>query len=192
MRLAPLQRIVQRRRRERLAHWRVPQPLRIRRTNIHHRVMHVRRTPRPELRHLYPPVLRKMRGHNFVGVFDFALRRNLHRPWASSPPDQAAEYSIPQPIFAAAARHAHLPQALPPQPTPEIVAICCGVNETSLAKCPYRGSANHGGIIFISTACAIAPAHGASARRSPAAWAQLPRCDGNSGSDPARSAAHLL
>src|ERR1700691_5714038 len=37
----------------------------------------------------------------------------------------------------------------------EIVAISPALNEGSLAKCPYRGSANHGGIIFISTAAAI-------------------------------------
>ena len=57
----------------------MPQPLRIRRTNIDHRMMHVRRTPRPQFRHLHPSVFRKMRRHNLVGVFHLTLRRNLHR-----------------------------------------------------------------------------------------------------------------
>ena len=78
VRLAPLQRIAQRRRRERRSHWRMPQPLGIRRTNIHHRVMHMGRTSRAKLRHLHPPILGKMRRHNLVGVCNFSGRRNVY------------------------------------------------------------------------------------------------------------------
>jgi hypothetical protein len=52
------------------------------------------------------------------------------------------------------------PAGAPASAQAEIAAICFSVKEMSSAKCPYRGSANHGGIIFISTACAIAFAHG--------------------------------
>ena len=41
-----------------------------------------------------------------------------------------------------------------------MVAICDSLNDGSFEKCPYRGSANHGGIIFISTAAAIFRAQG--------------------------------
>src|SRR6202790_1804328 len=40
------------------------------------------------------------------------------------------------------------------------VEIWPAVNDGSFEKYPYRGSANHGGIIFISTAAAIFPAFG--------------------------------
>ena len=119
MRFAPFQRIVQRRRRERLTHRRMPEPLRIRRTNVYHRMMHMSRTPRPELRHLHPPVFGEMRRHNFVGVFNLATRRESALTSASSPPDQAGECSTPQPISSAQARRAHPPPALLRQTMPE-------------------------------------------------------------------------
>ena len=41
--------------------------------------MHILAARRPNLRHLHPCVLRESRGHDFVGVFDVAVRRNRHR-----------------------------------------------------------------------------------------------------------------
>ena len=35
---------------------------------------------RPHFDHLHPPVLGKMRGHDFVGIFHFTARRNRNRP----------------------------------------------------------------------------------------------------------------
>ena len=40
--------------------------------------MHMCGAARPKLRHLHPPVFRKMRRHNFVGVLNLTPRRNLH------------------------------------------------------------------------------------------------------------------
>src|SRR5258706_6921633 len=42
----------------------------------------------------------------------------------------------------------------------EIMAISCEVRRRSLVKCPYFGSANHGGIICVTTAALSALAHG--------------------------------
>jgi hypothetical protein len=41
-----------------------------------------------------------------------------------------------------------------------MVSISVCVNERSLLKCPYRGSANHGGITLERTAAFMAFAHG--------------------------------
>src|SRR5580698_3449590 len=73
MRLAFLQRIVQRGGGKGFAYGSVPQPRRIRWTNINDRVMDMRRTTGPELRHLHPAVFCKMRSHNLVGVLDLAV-----------------------------------------------------------------------------------------------------------------------
>ena len=61
---------VQHRCRERYAHRRMAQPVRIWRANVDHRVMHMRRTRRPHLDHLHPFIFGEVRRHNFVCVFD--------------------------------------------------------------------------------------------------------------------------
>src|ERR1700678_1526349 len=43
-------------------------------------MMHMRRARRPHFHHLHPLVLGKMSRHNFVRIFHFSARRNLHRP----------------------------------------------------------------------------------------------------------------
>ena len=57
----------------------MPQPFRIRRPDVHHGMMHMRRASRTKLRHLHPAVFRKMRRHDLVRVFDFAVRLNRYR-----------------------------------------------------------------------------------------------------------------
>src|ERR1051326_1662080 len=79
MRLPPFVGIGEGGRGEGLPNWGVPQPWRIWRTNVDHGMMHVRGTPRTKFRHLYPPVLRKVRRDDFVGVLDYPARRNLYR-----------------------------------------------------------------------------------------------------------------
>src|ERR1700756_3462707 len=56
----------------------MPEPLRLRRADINHRMMNVGRTSRTELRHAHPTILGEMSGHNLVCVLDLAARRNLH------------------------------------------------------------------------------------------------------------------
>ena len=59
--------------------WRVAQPLRIRRPNVHDGVMHVLAARRTNLRHLHPFAFGESGGHDFVGVFDVAARGNCNR-----------------------------------------------------------------------------------------------------------------
>src|SRR5579859_6841672 len=79
VRLPPLGWIIECGRGEGLSYRGVPQPWRIWRTNVDHSMMHMRGTSRTKLRHLHPPVLRKVRRDDFVGVLDFPARWNVHR-----------------------------------------------------------------------------------------------------------------
>src|SRR5258708_3573307 len=52
------------------------------------------------------------------------------------------------------------PSGAPLSAQVEMMAISSGLKRRSLAKCPYFGSANHGGIICVTTAALSALAHG--------------------------------
>src|ERR1700733_3201496 len=110
---------------------------------------------------------------------------------ASSPRDQAAEYSIPPPSFAALARRARRPQVLP-------------IGTMLKSSRSAAGSAQHYWqnvrIVDRQTTAASSssrphapspPPTASSVHTSPATWEQLRPACGNSGSDPAKSAARL-
>ena len=52
------------------------------------------------------------------------------------------------------------PSGAPRSTHAAIVAISDSLSDRSLLKWPYCGSANHGGIALVTTACLIAFAHG--------------------------------
>src|SRR5258708_3556158 len=52
------------------------------------------------------------------------------------------------------------PSLAPPSTHATSVSISCLLSERSSAKCPYCGSANHGGIFLVTTSDLIALAHG--------------------------------
>ena len=96
-----------------------------------------------------------MRGHNLVRILHLALARESARPWASSRPGRAARMFHPSAHFLGAGASCASPAAPPHQPRRQSSQSAAGSRKHRWQKCPYRGSANHGGIIFISTACAI-------------------------------------
>lgn len=72
MGLVPQRRIVQARRGEWLVERRSPQPLGIRRPDVHHGMVHVLPARRPNFGELDPLVFRETGGNDFVGVLDVA------------------------------------------------------------------------------------------------------------------------
>ena len=160
VRLQPVLRIAESRSGKGLADRRVPQPLRIRRPNIDHRVMHVLRAGRTNFRHLHPLVFGEMRGHDLVGVFHVAIGRDLDRLRHLQNHIRARDIPALSPLPRRQAHRADRPPERRLSPMPASWRFAVRVSEGSLAKCPNRGSANHGGIILLCTALAIAGAHG--------------------------------
>ena len=139
---------------------RVPQPLGIRRPNVDHGMMHILRAGRMDFRHLYPFVFGEMRRHDLVGVFHVAVGRDRDRLGHRQNEVRLRDVPSFGPLRWRRAHHADRPPEHRPATHASIVEICCGVSDGSLEKCPNRGSANHGGIIPLWTAFAIAGAHG--------------------------------
>ena len=108
--------IAETRRRKRNSHRRGPQPRRIRRTHIHHGMMHVLRARRANFRELYPLVFSESGGHDLVGVLHVAVRGNRHRRRASARSCRAAGCSSPSPTLSAEGRLSASLQARPRSP----------------------------------------------------------------------------
>ena len=168
----------------------MPQPRRIGRPDVHHRMMHMRRARRPNLRHLHPFILGKMCGHYLVRIFHFAIRRESAPPSAFSPPNPAAEYSSLHSKSAEQAHQARFRQALQHLPTPR----CSQSAPHSTTDHWQNVRTADRQTMAASSASARQPQFSrpmaVSAHRSPAPSAQLPHCGGNSGICPGVSEAH--
>ena len=79
--LSPFLRVRKTRGRKWPAHRSIAQPLRSRRTNINHRMMHVLAARGPNLRHLHPLIFGESCGHDLVGVFHVPNRGKADRLW---------------------------------------------------------------------------------------------------------------
>ena len=138
----------------------VPQPVGIRRPNVDHGVMHILRAGRMHFRHLHPLVFGEMRGHDLVCVFHVAIGRDVDRRGHLQNDIRLRDIPALGPlrrgrrIMRIARRSAGF------RPMPARWQSVVRVSDGSLEKCPKRGSANHGGIILLCTALAIAGAHG--------------------------------
>ena len=97
------------RRRERHADGRVAQPIRIRRTDVHHGMMNILAAGRPDLRHADPFSFGEAGGHDFVRVFHVACALESAPALASALPRPVSEYSSPWSTAAAMGLRVHLP-----------------------------------------------------------------------------------
>ena len=190
MRLTLLVRVAQGRCREWFTDRCMPQPLRIRRTNVHHGVMHVCRDCQDETPTSAPSDLRR----NGSGRSRMCIRSRLVRGsspvLASSRRDLVEECSSPEPTGEVVVHRCESPAGAPPSPMRKSLrsvaarvtnrsrtAHIAGRQTTAASSSSRRREQRH-------------PPKGESARRSRGASAQLLLDDGRSGSGPEGWAGH--